>query len=144
MVKTLYFTDFMAEEDQIESEIEDINKLLRENKLDELIVKKSTTEPPFKGHSQEIKYDVMFFDYGGAMDMCYSTVSNYIECILRESVECPNRYYVVTSTFSMLLNEFKDIVRSDFGNNIPFNVFLSIQDFMEYWKKYEKPLIKTN
>ena len=78
----------------------------------------------------------MFFDWGGVMDVCFSMVSNFIECILKEANECPNKYYVVTSSFEMLLEEFQSLVEQEFNGQKPFNIFLSVEDFVEYYKKY--------
>lgn len=134
-MKTLYFTDWNEDDETIEKEMMDINLALNSFGVKDCDVKESTQIPPFKGHSEEKYYDIMFFDFGGVMTMCYSTVSNFIECILKESKECPDRYYVVTSTFSMLLEEFRDLVKEEFGDTRPFNVFLSIEEFCEFYKK---------
>jgi hypothetical protein len=135
-MKTLYFTDWNEDDETVEKEMRDINDSLNENGVTDCNVTESTQIPPFVGHSEEKYYDIMFFDFGGVMQMCYSTVSNFIECILKEAKDYPNRYYVVTSTFSMLLEEFKGLVNESFGGEKPFNVFYSIEEFAEFYKKY--------
>jgi hypothetical protein len=138
MKKTLYFTDWEYSNEAIEKEMMDINNELEDNGVNDCMVTEFTQLPPFVGHSEEKYYDVMYFDFGGVMTVCYSTVSNFIECILKESKEYPNRYYVVTSTFSLLLEEFETIVNDFFGGEKPFNVFYSIKEFCDFYKKYEK------
>lgn len=137
MKKTLYFTDWEYDDETIEQEMRDINRQLHNNGVKDCVVTEFTQLPPFVGHSEEKRYDVLFFDFGGVMTVCYSVVSNFIECILKEAPDYPNRYYVVTSTFSMLLDEFKSVVGDFFGGEKPFNVFYSIDEFCEYYKKYE-------
>jgi len=133
---TLYFTDWAESDEDVNKEMLMINKELHSNGVTNCDVTELTQLPPFKGHSEEKYYDIMYFDFGGVMMMCNSVVSNFIECILKESKECPDRYYVVTSTFSMLLDEFEDLVGEFFGGEKPFNVFYSIEEFCEFYKKY--------
>lgn len=137
MKKTLYFTDWEYDDETIEQEMRDINRRLHNNGVKDCDVTEFTQLPPFKGHSEEKNYDIMYFDFGGVMQVCYSVVADFIRCILKESSDCSNRYYVVTSAFSMVLDEFKDVVREMFNDEQPFNVFYSIEDFCEFYKKYE-------
>jgi len=136
-MKTLYFTDYLYNEDYIQDEMDRINyQLMIPLGNKDLMVTEYTHDPPFKGFAEEKYYDVLFFDWGGVMDVCFSMVSNFIECILKEANECPNKYYVVTSSFEMLLEEFQSLVEQEFNGQKPFNIFLSVEDFVEYYKKY--------
>ena len=136
-MKTIYFTDWEYADKVILHEMDEIMNQLEDFGVNGIELTEFVQVPPFKGHSEERYYDIMFFDFGGAMEVCYSTVSNFIECILREAKECPERYYVVTSTFSMLLDEFDDLVSREFGDDKPYNVFLSIEKFCEFYKKIQ-------
>ena len=69
------------------------------------------------------------------MDVAYSTVSDFIRAIINAAENAPEKYFVVTSTFEMLIDEFKDQMKELFDTKLP-NIFYSIEDFISYYKKY--------
>jgi hypothetical protein len=143
-MKALYFTDDLYNEERIREEMHNIDLRLHlylkeaEFTIDPPFVNEYTIDPPFMGFGNEKYYDILFFDWGGVLDSRFSTVCNFIECIIEEAKECPSRFYVVTSQFSGLLYEFRQIVEKEFNGDKPFNVFLSLDDFIEYYKKYNQ------
>jgi len=93
--------------------------------------------PPFKGASNEKSYDILLFDYGGMM-IGNDLMSHFCKYILREANECPNRIYIMVSTFT---TEAMREAQTDFQNanegKLPFNVFLSIEEACEHLNKLE-------
>lgn len=95
-----------------------------------------TTDPPFAGthRSREMgHYDILFFDWGGMGVVDQKMMSSFCRLILREATDHPSRFYVVTSAFTELA--MKDAMAS-FGDAVPANMFLSLTDFIRYYKAY--------
>ncbi len=75
-------------------------------------------------------FDVLFFDWGG---MCIGNNMIYHFCrnILKHAEDNPSKYYVMVSAFTR--EAMKDAIDA-FGEEKPFNVFLSIEEFAGWLK----------
>ena len=95
-----------------------------------------TTEPPFaSGNSGIEHFDILFFDWGGMGTLDQRLMMNYCRMLLKDAQEHPSRFYVVASAFTELA--MKDAM-SEFRDSVPANVFLSIKDFVNYYKVFKK------
>lgn len=93
---------------------------------------KYTNDLPLTGEQRHIPYDILFFDWGG-MSMGNSMLDHFCKYILEDAVDHPSVFYVMVS--SMTKFAMKDAIE-EFGPNIPANIFLSVPDFMKYYKKF--------
>lgn len=128
--KVIYFGDMMVsrEYDTVEEEFNgDIKPELEKHGL--LFNKVICTDiPPFKE-----TYDILLFDYGG-MSIGNDMLGHLCRHINREAVDKPNTYYVMVSSFTK--QAMQDAIQL-FGKEKPTNIFLSIAEFAEFYKKYE-------
>ncbi|MCE5212129.1 MAG: hypothetical protein LLG40_11290 [Deltaproteobacteria bacterium] len=77
--------------------------------------------------------DVFFFDWGG-MSVGNSCLEHLCREIRKLADDRPNTYYVVVSEFT----QFAMIdALLEFGKEKPFNIFLDIDSFVEYFKKHK-------
>lgn len=89
---------------------------------------KQTNSPPFDG-SNEIYFDILFFDWGG-MCMGNSLLETFCEYILEHAEEHPSKLYVMCSTFTTrAMNEALIEMK-----NRPANVLLSVKEFIDFFK----------
>ena len=133
--KVLYFADpmFTMGVETIEQECEE--SVIEELYLHDLEFEKIECweQPPFG----QTNYDILFFDYGG-MSMGNDMLGSLCRQILREAKDYPSRYYVMVSSFTMraMKDEMKDYLGSSELRCLS-NIYLSIKDFVEAFKKYE-------
>ena len=120
--KVIYFADpFDPPTDEVERII--IYPLSKKGILFDKI--KCTEIPPF----DEI-YDILFFDWGG-MSMGNSLLESFCDEIIKESIDYPNRMYVMTSTFT--LQAMEDALAT-YGDKLQkHNIFLTIDAFVSNW-----------
>ncbi len=81
----------------------------------------------------EEKFDVLFFDWGG-MSLGNSCMEHFCRYIYKHAEEHSSRFYVMVSSFTA--EAMKDAIK-EFGKDKPFNIFLNIEDFSIWLKKYE-------
>lgn len=77
---------------------------------------------------EEMAFDILFFDWGGAM-IGNSMMRHLCRRILNHAKDNPSRFYVMTSNFTK--KAMADAI-SEFGEDRPANLFLSIEDFKPY------------
>lgn len=78
-------------------------------------------------------FDYMFFDYGG-MSLGNSLMESLCRHITNEAEKYPSRSFIIVSTFTQYA--MRDAI-NEFGRELP-NVFLSLSDFVENYKRYGK------
>lgn len=94
---------------------------------------KYTSDPPFgpAGRKRLRDFDILFFDWGGAGLLGTGALYNYCRQILHDAQDHPSTIYVVSSVFtSMAVKE----VMAEFMGDVPANIFLSLKDFIKYYK----------
>jgi len=129
----LYFHDYMVDEGQVQSEINDIKTQFQNNGLFISEIKE-TEIPPF---NDKQLYDILLFDWGGA-SLGNSFMDSFCEEILRESLERPNKIYIMTSSFTRLAME-EALTSFEFRNgSVPSNVFLEIDKACKFINEYTK------
>jgi hypothetical protein len=79
------------------------------------------------------EFEVLFFDWGG-MSFGNSLLDDFCRQIHNIAADQPDRFYVMVSLFT---REAMNEAIKEFGNNKPYNLFLSINDFGSWLKKYE-------
>lgn len=93
-----------------------------------------TSDVPFSTASAENQpkdFDILFFDWGGAGLLGNGILHNYCRQILNDAQDHPSIIYVVTSAFTSMV--VKEIMASFMGD-VPANIFLSLKDFITYYK----------
>jgi hypothetical protein len=80
------------------------------------------------------EFDVLFFDWGG-MSLGNSLLESFCREIYNQAENQQNRFFVMVSSFTE--EAMKDAVE-EFGKERPFNLFLSVDDFGSWLKKYEQ------
>lgn len=132
--QALYFHDMMLiDDDQVEYEIRNIQRKLNRSEL-ELLNITETDIPPFVGGSEEKYYDILFFDYGG-MSLGNSCMESFCRQIIEEARDYPNRYYIMTSSFTKDAMEDLLLYYKGEMEEIPTNIFLNVESFAEFYKK---------
>lgn len=91
-------------------------------------IKKTDVGPKVLNES----FDVLFFDWGG-MSIGNNMVYHFCRYILKYAEDNPNKYFIMVSAFTR--EAMKDAVDA-FGEEKPFNVFLSIKEFAEFLQNY--------
>jgi hypothetical protein len=127
--KVVYFGDMMLTGD-VDSIDEEFEKTIQPELLRNDLIFQNVTcvdYPPFGEN-----YDILFFDWGG-MSMGNDILGSFCREITQEAKNRPNTYYVMTSTFTKYAME--DAI--DRLDDKPFNIFLSISQFVEFYKTYE-------
>jgi len=126
--KVVYFADPMLSmgSDTIEDEFNTYVKSHFEAKGIELTNVKCMDTPPFG----KLHYDILIFDWGG-MSMGNSLLEDLCRIMLKEAEDKPNTYYVMASIFTSYAME--DAL--DELNTKLHNVFLNIDEFINYYKK---------
>ena len=69
-----------------------------------------------------------------------SLLDSFCRQITREAEEKPNTFYIMVSAFTeQAMKDALDIgmFETGYDKKVPINIFLSIKDFAQYWKKYE-------
>ena len=124
--KVIYFADpFDPPEEEVESMI--IHPLERNGiKFHKIIC---TDIPPW-----EENYDILFFDWGG-MSLGNSMLEHFCKYIIEFAKDYPNRYYIMSSMFTK--NAMKDALEYLGDDANLHNIFLDIDSFCEFYKKYE-------
>ena len=128
----LYFHDFLTDEDETQEEIRMYLRKFHSNGIEFFYDVNETDVPPFDGARG---YDILLFDWGGA-SFGNSMMRGFCIQILDEATECPNRIYIMVSSFT---KEAMEEAQSDFvrvNGNVPVNVFLDIESACEYLNKY--------
>ncbi len=77
------------------------------------------------------QFDILFFDWGG-MSLGNSMMEHFCSYIIKHANDHSSRFYVMVSL--MTKAAMKDALYS-FGDNKPFNVFLTIEDLEKHLKK---------
>ena len=125
--KVIYFADPMGNLKE-ELEIEIVKPLVKKGVLFDRI--RCMDTPPFKE-----RYDILFFDWGG-MSVGNTLMEHFCDKIIEDSQEYPNRLFVMVSRMTRYAME--DSIRT-FGEDIKVhNIFLDIESFAEYYKKFVK------
>ena len=115
-VKAIYFGDFMG---NIDDEALKIEEVLKNNNISLCIEPVDT--PPFAE-----KYDILFFDWGGA-SLGNSMMESFCRKIVKESKEYPSRIFVMTSSMTKrAMKDAQDTIEYDMSN-----IFLDIKDAIE-------------
>lgn len=124
--KVIYFGDMMYSRsyESLEEEFNgDIHPEFMKNgvKFSEV---KFTESPPF-----DENFDILLFDWGG-MSLGNDMIGSLTRKIARDAVDFPSKLYVMVSSMSKWAME--DAKKE--GIEYP-NIFLSIPEFCDYWKK---------
>lgn len=79
-------------------------------------------------------YDILFFDWGG-MSLGNSMLEHFCRYIYKHAEDNPNKLFVMVSLFT---KQAMTEAIEEFGDNKPWNLFLSIED-LSFWldKHYE-------
>lgn len=128
--KVVYFGDAMLTFD-VESVDEEFEKTIEPEILENGLKfenVKCVDFPPFGEN-----YDILFFDWGG-MSIGNDMLGSFCRHITREAKDRPNTYYVMTSNFTKYAME--DAL-DRLGDDKPFNIFLTISQFAEFYKTHE-------
>lgn len=130
--KVIYFADMMVsgKYETIEEEYEGELKPKLKSEGIEFENVEFTESPPF-GKSN---FDIMFFDWGG-MSLGNSCMDHYCRYIIKDAENNPSKLYCMVSRFTA--DAMSDALDT-FKNVELHNVFLSVKDFCEYFKKYEQ------
>lgn len=103
----------------------------------EVSIIEETDLPPFKNTSNEKSYDILLFDWGGMM-IGNSLIFSFCENILSEALECPNKIYIMVSNFTAeAMREAQTDFKGANEGELPFNVFLSIEEACNYLNKLD-------
>jgi len=129
--RLVYFADEMLTmgSETIEDEFNTYVKSHLEAKGLEFTNVKCISVPPFG----QMSYDILIFDWGG-MSIGNDLLGSFCRQILKEAKDKPNTYYVMSSTFTKYAME--DAIDEFSGGNL-HNIFLDIDKFAEFYKKYE-------
>ena len=126
--KVVYFADPMGGDLEEEAEITIVKPLIRKGILFDKI--RCFDTPPFRK-----LYDILFFDWGG-MSFGNSLMESFCEEIIEQAKDYPNRMYVMVSM--MTKEAMKDALRT-FGKEAALhNIFLDLDAFAKYYKKFVK------
>lgn len=79
------------------------------------------------------EFEVLFFDWGG-MSLGNSMLDHFCNEILKRAEDRPNKFFVMVS--EMTEEAMKDAI-NEFGKDRPFNLFLTVDDFGDWIKKYD-------
>lgn len=130
MTNAVYWCDLAASERMtVEDELRDIRETLEEMNVIGIDDWKVTTLPPLIGHSHELPYDILFFDWGG-MSLGNSMMEHYCRYILDEAENHPSKCYVMVSR--MTEAAMQDAMGS--MSTTLANVFLELKDFARFYK----------
>ena len=127
--KALYFHDYVDPDDlKLDIKIQ-ITKPCDEN---DIHIKKLLTSdiPDFRERDD---YEVLFFDWGG-MSLGNSMMESFCFEILKLAEDRPNTFFVMVSRMT---TEAMKEAQQDLGKDSPFNVFLTIDDFGVWCRKWE-------
>lgn len=102
----------------------------REILIDGFNLKLSSAYPIHKN------YDILFYDWGG-MSLGNSLMESTCRQIVRDSVENPNKYYVICSTFTSYAME--DAMEN--LNCSSSNIFTSINSFINYLEESKESIL---
>lgn len=119
--KAIYFHDYT---DTVKLELNRIKASCEEAKI--YIKKLKNFDTPQCMFDEQ--YDILFFDWGG-MSMGNSLLESFCKEIYKLAEDNPSRWYIMVSYFTK--EAMEEAIR-EFGNNKPFNIFMSIEDF-GYW-----------
>ena len=124
----VYWHDFADKEDvKLDLKIQVLNPC---EEYEIYLKKLRTTDLP---QVLEEEFSVLFFDWGG-MSLGNSLMEHFCRYILKHAEDHPNRFYVMVSSFT---SEAMQDAINEIGNNKLFNVFLSMDDFGSWCKKYD-------
>jgi len=125
--KVIYFADPL-ENLKEEAERVIVRPLLKERILFDKI--RCMDTPPF-----EKVYDILFFDWGG-MSFGNTLMEHFCSEIIKQAQDYPNRLFVMVSNMTRYAME--DAIKT-FGEDVKVhNIFLDIESFAEYYKKFAK------
>jgi len=123
----LYFHDWMSDDEETAEEV----KLIEREMLNEDIKFESgigeTDMPPFK----ERNYDILFFDWGGAM-IGNNMMGHFCQNILEEALECPSKVYVMVSSFTRTAMREAQRDFQQANGELPPNVFLDFKSAAKF------------
>lgn len=131
--KTVYVTDWCYAEEAIFEEMRAIQRTLSLRYGLEIDLKEYQHVPKL-----DYSYSIVFFDFGGVLNVCFTEVDNYTRTILKFAEDNPNTFIVVTSTFSRYLRLVDDLIEEYFGESKLKNIFTDINSFGEFYKKYKE------
>ena len=127
--KGIYWHDYVEPDiEKLDLAIQVMNPLIAE----EIFFKNSIECREFPNCLEE-NFDVLFFDWGG-MSLGNSLMEHFCRYIYKHAEDNPNRFYVMVSAFTT--EAMEDAIK-ELGDNKPFNIFLCIDDFSLWLKKYE-------
>lgn len=126
----LFFLDAIGSGDQTPQE--EMQSIIKELKSEGVKFTDTylTESPPFRG---EKSFDYLFFDWGG-MSLGNSMLQHFARYLLKDAEDNPSKFYIMVSR--MTADAVRDALCEMKGKEIPFNVFFTMKEFVDYANKY--------